>query len=104
MIKNTLSLFALAGALLLASCSSQPSDLRPELKVSTDSVPPGMRNNTANIDNARNEDAVTRPDVLINHDEHENKTQPGTEKGTRSTQKSVEKEAVENNAAGDLHQ
>jgi hypothetical protein len=104
MIKNTLSVFALAGALLLASCSSQPSDLRPEVKVSDDSVPPGMRNNTSNIDNARSEAAITRPDVNVNHDEHENQTKPGAEKGTRSDQKSVEKKAVENHEGGENHE
>ncbi|KAA6438125.1 hypothetical protein FOE74_00350 [Rufibacter glacialis] len=104
MIKNTLSVFALAGALMLASCSSEPSDLRPETKVSADSVPPGMRNNTSNIDNGRSEAEVTRPDVNINHDEHENQTKPGAEKGTRPEQKSVNKEAVENNAAGKVQQ
>ncbi|WP_210462445.1 MULTISPECIES: hypothetical protein [Rufibacter] len=103
MIKNTLSVFAVAGALLLASCSSQPSDLRPEVKVSDDSVPPGMRNNTANIDNARN-DEETREDILINHDEHENQTKPGAQKGTLPTQKSNQQNAVENNEAKDLHE
>ncbi|WP_181307327.1 hypothetical protein [Rufibacter sp. XAAS-G3-1] len=95
MIKNTLSVFALAGALLLASCSSQPSDLRPETKVTTDYVPPGMRNNTSNIDNVSQAEE-TREDVLINHDEHENQTKPGAEKGTLPTQKSNNKEAIEN--------
>jgi hypothetical protein len=104
MIKNTLPVFALAGALLLASCSSQPSDLRPEVKVSDDSVPPGMRNNTSNIDNGRNEEEVTRPDVNINHDEHENQTKPGAEKGTLPTQKSNQKEAVENHEGGENHE
>jgi hypothetical protein len=95
MIKNTLSVFAVAGALMLASCSSEPSDLRPEVKVSYDSVPPGMRNNTSNIDNGRSDAAVEREDVLINHDEHENQTKPGSNKGTSDTQKG-NKSTVEN--------
>ncbi|WP_205501394.1 hypothetical protein [Rufibacter psychrotolerans] len=96
MIKNILSVFAVAGALVLASCSSQPSDLRPEVKVTTDYVPPGMRNNTANIDNGNNEEAVTRPDVHINHDEHENPTNTKKQEEVAPAQKSVQKEAVEN--------
>ena len=96
MIKNTLSVFALAGALLLASCSSDPSDLRPETKVSADSVPPGMRNNTSNVDNGRNEEEVTRPDTQVNHDEHEKKTKPGSDKEIAPSQKATQKEAVEN--------
>ncbi|MBC3539408.1 hypothetical protein ACFSC6_17955 [Rufibacter sediminis] len=104
MIKNTLSVFAVAGALLLASCSSQPSDLRPEVKVSDDSVPPGMRNNTSNIDNGNNEAEVTRPDVNVNHDEHENRTKPGAEKGTLPSQKSVDKNAVENHEGAENHE
>jgi hypothetical protein len=104
MIKNTLSVIAVASALFLASCSSEPSDLRPEMKVSADSVPPGMRNNTSNIDNGNNEAEVTRPDVNINHDEHENQTKPGPNKGTLPTQKSVDKNAVENHAGGENHE
>ncbi|RNI32400.1 hypothetical protein EFA69_03495 [Rufibacter immobilis] len=97
MIKNTLSVFAVAGALLLASCSSEPSDLRPEVKVTTDSVPPGMRNNTSNIDNGNAEEAVAREDVQVNHDEHENATKPGAEKGVVDpAQKANTKEVVEN--------
>lgn len=96
MIRKTLSVFAVAGSLMLASCSSEPSDLRPEVKVSGDTVPPGMRNNTANIDNGRNEEAVTREDVYINHDEHEKKTAPTSNKEVPATQQSNKKEAVEN--------
>ncbi|AKQ47125.1 hypothetical protein TH63_18140 [Rufibacter radiotolerans] len=96
MIKNTLSVLAVAGALLLASCSSNPSDLRPGVKVSVDSVPPGMRNNTSNIDNGRNDAEVTRPDVQVNHDEHEKKTKPGSDKEIAPSQKTTQKEAVEN--------
>ncbi|WP_192822643.1 hypothetical protein [Rufibacter sp. LB8] len=95
MIKKTLSVFAVTGALALASCSSEPSDLRPETKVSMDSVPPGERNNTSNIDNGRS-DEVTRDNVYINHDEHEKKTAPGTSKEVAPAQQTNQKEAVEN--------
>lgn len=36
-------LFCLAGSLALASCSSEPSDWRPDDKVSVDMVAPGTR-------------------------------------------------------------
>ncbi|GAB2542827.1 hypothetical protein [Rufibacter soli] len=96
MIKNTLSVLAVAGTLLLASCSSNPSDLRPGVKVSVDTVPPGMRNNTSNIDNSSNDEEVTRPDTQVNHDEHEKKTKPGSDKEIDPSQKATQKEAVEN--------
>ncbi|WP_207433636.1 hypothetical protein [Sabulibacter ruber] len=96
MIKNILSVFAVAGVLALASCSSEPSDLRPEVKVSDDYVPPGMRNNTSNIDNASSEEEVTREDVHINHDEHENPTNTRKQEEVAPAQKSNQKEAVEN--------
>ena len=41
-------LLALAASAALASCSSEPSDWRPDDKVSLDQVEPGTRN-TANI-------------------------------------------------------
>jgi hypothetical protein len=95
MIKKTLSVFAVAGALALASCSSEPSDLRPEVKVSMDSVPPGERNNTSNIDNGR-QTGVTRDDVYINHDGHEKQTAPASSKEVAPAQQTNQKDAVEN--------
>ena len=42
-MKKPLLLLAPAALLFLASCSSEPSDWRPEQKVSLDVVPPGTR-------------------------------------------------------------
>jgi hypothetical protein len=42
-MKKLLSYLAPAAVLLLASCSSEPSDWRPENKVSLDMIPPGTR-------------------------------------------------------------
>ena len=42
-MKKSLLLLAPAALLFLASCSSEPSDWRPEQKVSLDTVPPGTR-------------------------------------------------------------
>ena len=42
-MKKPLLLLAPAALLFLASCSSEPSDWRPEAKVSLDTVPPGTR-------------------------------------------------------------
>ncbi len=42
-MKKPLLLLAPAALLFLASCSSEPSDWRPEQKVSVDQVPPGTR-------------------------------------------------------------
>jgi hypothetical protein len=42
-MKKLLSYLAPAAVLLLASCSSEPSDWRPENKVSVDMIPPGTR-------------------------------------------------------------
>ncbi|MGV3541290.1 MAG: hypothetical protein ACO1OQ_15850 [Rufibacter sp.] len=95
MIKNILSVFAVASALVLSSCSSEPSDLRPEVKVSNDSVPPGQRNNTSDLSNTQAGE-TTREDVYINHDEHEKETAPGSSKEVPASQQTNQKEAVEN--------
>lgn len=42
-MKKLLSCLAPAVVLLFASCSSEPSDWRPENKVSLDMIPPGTR-------------------------------------------------------------
>lgn len=42
-MKKLLSYLAPAAVVLLASCSSEPSDWTPDKKVSTDMVPPGTR-------------------------------------------------------------
>jgi hypothetical protein len=42
-MKKPLLLLASAALLFLASCSSEPSDWRPEQKVSLDVIPPGTR-------------------------------------------------------------
>jgi len=95
MIKKSISVLAVASTLLMASCSSEPSDLRPETKVSDDYVPPGMRNNTSNIDNSRADDEVTQPDVQLNHDEHANEIKKEAE-GVPASQKPNNASKVEN--------
>ncbi|GAA4309557.1 hypothetical protein [Nibribacter koreensis] len=94
MIKNILSVFAVAGALALASCSSEPSDLRPETKVSNDTVPPGTRNNTSNID-SKADAAEAQDEVLLNHDEHATDIDTKTQ-GTPASKQTTKKDAVEN--------
>jgi hypothetical protein len=42
-MKKPLLLLAPAALLFLASCSSEPSDWRPDQKVSVDIIPPGTR-------------------------------------------------------------
>lgn len=93
MIKNTLSVLALASSLMMVSCSSEPSDLRPETKVSSDYVPPGQRNNTYNIDNAQ--DREVHDDVFINHEEHTNEIGREVE-GIPESQQTNETETIEN--------
>lgn len=95
MIKNTLSVVAVASALFMASCSSEPSDLRPDVKVSNDTVPPGMRNNTSNIDNGREAGGVTQDEIYLNHDEHANEIKKGVE-GVPESKQTEKAKRVEN--------
>lgn len=95
MIKKFFSLVAVASAFAMASCSSNPSDLRPETKVSMDTVPPGERNNTSNIDNGRKDAEVAQDKVYINHDEHANEIKKETE-GVPATEQTNEADKVEN--------
>ncbi len=68
MTKRILILALVAGNLALAACSSEPSDLRPGLKVSVDAVPPGTRN-TPNLNNAINRGPHDKQEeVMLNHD------------------------------------
>lgn len=72
MTKRILTLALIAGGFNLVSCSSEPSDLRPENKVSVDKVPPGTRS-TPNLDNAAdNSEHDQKTEVQLNHDEHAN--------------------------------
>ena len=61
-------LLALAASATLASCSSEPSDWRPDDKVSLDQVEPGTRN-TANIgqdnDHAHHSPGVEHEDISL---------------------------------------
>ena len=50
-LNSTLLLAVAAATLALTSCSSEPSDWRPDEKVSTDTVAPGTRN-TENFDHS----------------------------------------------------
>lgn len=95
MTKRILQLVLVAGSLALVSCSSEPSDLRPEKKVSLDIVPPGTRK-TNNLDNASdNSQHDQKKDVMLNHDEHDNKM-GNTEKNVDPSNKSSNADSVEN--------
>ena len=72
MNKNVLAVFAAVCGLIMISCDT-PKDLRPEAKVSNDTVPAGMRN-TYNVSDAGGEEqAHTGHDapqqVMPNHDQ-----------------------------------
>ncbi|RIJ37572.1 hypothetical protein [Pontibacter oryzae] len=84
MNKNVIAVFAAACGLFMASCGT-PSDLRPDEKVSTETVAPGTRH-TFNVSDAGNAEVTTHgtvqghPDkeqVMPNHDEGGNTIQPG---------------------------
>ena len=65
-MKKPLLLLAPAALLFLASCSSEPSDWRPEQKVSLDTVPPGTRvsenfDKTDDVDRESKHDAIGEP-------------------------------------------
>ena len=95
----------------LSACSSEPSDLRPEKKVSLDQVPPGTRDTDIyNLDGA-NPDAKPashdahgaaghgeatggRQDVMPNHDEH--KSDIGGNEPVPAEEKTTNAENVEN--------
>ena len=68
MTKRILTLAIVAGNLMLAACSSEPSDLRPGYKVSVDAVPPGTRS-TPNLTNAADHsEHDQKEEVMLNHD------------------------------------
>ncbi|MDB5263378.1 MAG: hypothetical protein JWQ14_2661 [Adhaeribacter sp.] len=78
MIKRILTLVITFGSLSLAACSSEPSDLRPEKKVSLDAVPPGTRS-TPNLDNAANNSGHDQQDdAMLNHDPGANQMEVNT--------------------------
>jgi len=66
-MKKLLSYLAPAAVLLLASCSSEPSDWRPDKKVSLDMIEPGTRpsdnfdQNTAEAPSQEKGGAISRP-------------------------------------------
>jgi len=72
MTKRILTLALIVSGISLAACSSEPSDFRPESKVSVDLVPPGTRS-SPNLDNAAdNSGHDQQQKVQLNHDEHAN--------------------------------
>ena len=97
MTTKALTLALALGSAFMVSCSSEPSDLRPENKVSVDQVPPGTRN-SANLDNAADNSPHDDPrgDVNLNHDEHANKAVDNSAEQVKETTKTTDKEAVEN--------
>ncbi len=94
MTKRLLTLALVAGSFYLVSCSSEPSDLRPDKKVSVDAVPAGTRT-TNNLDNAADNSGHDRQnEVMLNHDPGANRIE-----GENHTPEKVmtnEAEAVEN--------
>ena len=98
MTKRILSLALIAGSFYLVSCSSEPSDLRPENKVSVDKVAPGTRS-TPNLDNAADNSGhdQQKAGVQLNHDEHANEI-------GKESNKAVSKEEETNTPAVQNHQ
>lgn len=95
MTKRILTIAFVIGSLSLAACSSEPSDFRPEKKVSLDAVPPGTRS-TPNLDNAANRSPHdTQQKVQLNHDEHSNEIS-GKAKSIDKKEETTAKDAVEN--------
>ena len=95
MTKRILTIAITIGSLSLAACSSEPSDLRPELKVSVDAVPPGTRT-TPNLDNAADVSSHdTQQKVQLNHDAHSNELKGGA-KAIDKKEETTAKDAVEN--------
>jgi hypothetical protein len=95
MTKRILTIAITIGSLSLAACSSEPSDLRPELKVSVDAVPPGTRT-SPNLDNAADVSSHdTQQKVQLNHDEHSNELKGGA-KAIDKKEETTAKDAVEN--------
>ena len=98
MTTNKLFTLVLAlGTTAIMACSSEPSDLRPENKVSVDYVPAGTRN-SPNLDNAADNSAHDDPrqDVNINHDEHANQALDKPNEQVQDSTKTTQKDAVEN--------
>ncbi|PVY40407.1 hypothetical protein [Pontibacter virosus] len=96
MNKNVLAVFAAVCGLFMISCDT-PKDLRPEAKVSNDTVPPGMRS-TNNVSDLGGDAAAhgaeghsTQKEVMPNHDQGANTIQPGD---------SVRESGVTNSEAG----
>ncbi len=95
MTKPILTIAFVVGSLSLGACSSEPSDLRPENKVSLDAVPPGTRS-TDNLDNAADKSTHdNQQQVQLNHDEHSNDIS-GKAKSIDKKEETTVKDAVEN--------
>lgn len=85
------------GTAFMVACSSEPSDLRPENKVSVDFVPPGSRN-SPNLTNAadQSDHDEPRPDVMLNHDEHANKALANPKEQVTEPVKTNQEDLIEN--------
>ena len=94
MTKRILTIAFVLGGLSLAACSSEPSDLRPEKKVSLDAVPPGTRS-TPNLSNAAdNSQHDQQEKVMLNHDPGANQIEGNNKVPEKA--KTNEASAVEN--------
>lgn len=97
MTTKAFTLALVLGAAFMVACSSEPSDLRPDKKVSVDYVPAGTRD-SPNLDNADDNSAHDNPrqDVNLNHDEHANKALDNSKEQVKESTKTTDKDAVEN--------
>ncbi|MDQ3291229.1 MAG: hypothetical protein M3Q05_08065 [Bacteroidota bacterium] len=97
MTTKALTLALALGTSWLVACSSEPSDLRPENKVSVDQVPPGNRT-SGNLDNVADNSPHDNPreDVMLNHDEHSNQSLDNSKEQVVDSTKTTQKDAVEN--------
>ncbi len=97
MTTKALTLALALGTTFMVACSSEPSDLRPENKVSVDYVPAGTRD-SPNLDNTDDNSGHdnARQDVNLNHDEHANKALDNSKEQVKESTKTNQKEAVEN--------
>jgi len=97
MTTKAFTLVLVLGAALLGACSSEPSDLRPENKVSVDYVPAGTRD-SPNLDNTDDNSGHdnARQDVNLNHDEHANKALDNPKEQVKESTKTTQQDAVEN--------
>ncbi|QNF32774.1 hypothetical protein HUW51_08530 [Adhaeribacter swui] len=97
MTTKAFTLALVLGTAFMVACSSEPSDLRPDKKVSVDYVPAGTRN-SSNLDNTKDNSGHdnARQDVNLNHDEHANKALDDSKEQVKDATKTNQSSSVEN--------